>query len=108
MSCEDDAYKKNYKRLEELAKKRGYIFNPNKDWVDQVVRLMTNNFIELGKYFCPCKQHYPIDVENDISCPCPELSGEVAEDGHCHCRLFYKPGTEKEKMNILETITCPG
>jgi len=102
------AYKENFERLKRIAEKKEYVFNPNKDWVGQVITLMCNNFEEFGKYFCPCKQHHPVEPETDVICPCPSLDDEIERDGHCHCRLFLKPGTEKAQMNILETITCPG
>lgn len=104
----DSDCQKNYQRLKRVTEKKGYIFNPNQDWLEQVIRLMTDNHKEYGKYYCPCKQHYPVDVETDVVCPCPTLDDEVTESGYCHCHLFYKKGFEKEKFNILETITCPG
>jgi ferredoxin-thioredoxin reductase catalytic chain len=109
MLFEDDkACQKNYERLKRVAERKGYIFNPNQDWVEQVIRLMTNNAQEFGKNYCPCKQHHPVDTQTDVVCPCPALDDEVSKDGFCHCRLFYKEGYAKEKFNILETITCPG
>lgn len=104
----DKVYVDNYERLKKICEKKGYIFNPNQDWVDQVIRLMANNQREYGKYFCPCKQHYPVDIKEDIVCPCPTLEQEVTDDGCCHCRLFCKKDFKKEKFDILETITCPG
>jgi ferredoxin-thioredoxin reductase catalytic subunit len=105
---DEKAYADNYKRLKRICEKKGYIFNPNQDWVDQVVRLMTNNQKEHGKYFCPCKQHYPIDIKSDVVCPCSSLDEEVTADGCCHCRLFCSKDFKKKKFDILETITCPG
>jgi ferredoxin-thioredoxin reductase catalytic chain len=99
---------KNFQRLVRLAEKKGYLLNPNKDWVDQVIRLMTNNYDVYGKYYCPCKQHFPVDIESDVVCPCPALDSEVDEDGFCHCRLFYRKDFEKPHMDILKTISCPG
>jgi len=69
---------------------------------------MTNNQKEHGKYFCPCKQHYPVDKKSDVVCPCSSLDDEVTADGCCHCRLFCNKDFKKKKFDILETITCPG
>lgn len=104
----DEIYKKNYTRLKRLAEQKGYVLNSNTDWREQVIRLMANNYLEYGKYYCPCKQHHPLDLENDPVCPCKGLDLEIEKDDHCHCRLFYRPGAETAQMNILETITCPG
>ncbi|RKX70130.1 ferredoxin:thioredoxin reductase [candidate division WOR-3 bacterium] len=92
---EDDAYLENLRRLEKIAREKGYIFNPDKERVNKVVGLMTKNFKEFGKYYCPCKQHHPLDPEKDPLCPCPDLDQEVARDGHCYCRLFYKKGGDQ-------------
>lgn len=104
----DKAYVDNCERLKKIADKKGLIFNPNQDWVDQVIRLMAKNLQEYGKYFCPCKQHYPVDIKKDVVCPCPTLEQEIADHGCCHCRLFCEKEYKKEKFDILETITCPG
>ena len=104
----EEIYKRNYVRLRKFAEKKELILNPNIDWVEQVIRLMANNYLEFGKYYCPCKQHHPVEPDKDPVCPCAEVDDEVKKDGHCHCRLFYHPGTEKARMNILETIACPG
>lgn len=104
----DKAYADNYERLKKICEKKGLIFNPNQDWIEQVIKLMANNQKQYGKYYCPCKQHYPVDTKEDIVCPCPTLEQEIADDGCCHCRLFCKKDFKQEKFDILETITCPG
>jgi len=101
-------FEKNRKRIEQVAKVKGYMLNPNEHWVTEILTLMTNNYCEHGKYICPCKQQFPPDPGNDVLCPCPTLDQEIEKDGFCHCRLFFKPGFEKPKVDILETISCPG
>lgn len=84
-----DAYNKNIKRIGKLAESKGYILNPDEERVKKVVGLMTMNFNEFGKYYCPCKQSHPLDPNKDALCPCPQLPEEVIKDGNCYCRLFY-------------------
>ena len=76
-------------RIEEIAGQKGFSLNPNQERVMKVVGLMTNNFVETGRYFCPCKQSRPLDPERDVTCPCPSWEAEIAKDGHCRCQLFY-------------------
>jgi len=83
-------YKETLKRAGELAADRNYRLNPDIERVQKVVGLMTMNFNSTGRYYCPCKQSHPLNTEKDVTCPCPELESEVAEDGCCGCRLFYK------------------
>ncbi|HEX7319269.1 MAG TPA: ferredoxin-thioredoxin reductase catalytic domain-containing protein [bacterium] len=104
----DNDCQMNYQRLKKIAERKGFIINPNRDWDEQIIGLMTNNLKEHGKYYCPCKQHHPVDRECDVVCPCPTLDDEVEQDGYCHCRLFCKKDYKREIFNILETITCPG
>jgi len=92
MFKENKAYKENYERLAQLAKDKGYRFNSDKKRVNKVVGLMTGNFKEFGSYYCPCKQHHPVDTKTDPLCPCEVVHEEVEKDGHCYCRLFYKGG----------------
>ena len=78
------------KRVTGIAENAGHLLNPNQDRVMKVVGLMTENFVATGKYFCPCKQSHPLNPETDVICPCPTRQHEIARDGHCFCRLFYR------------------
>ena len=78
------------KRMIKLAAQSGYALNTDKERIAKVVGLMTNNLVETGKPYCPCKQSHPLDPCNDVVCPCPEWRKEIAKDGHCFCRLFYR------------------
>jgi len=89
---EDDTFKENYARLTKIAEDKGYTFNSDKERENKVIGLMTKNFKEFGEYFCPCKQHHPLDPKSDPLCPCDELEKEVGKDGHCFCKLFFKGG----------------
>ena len=90
MFDEDDAYVLNYNRLEKIAHEKGYSFNPDKERLNKVLGLMTRNYREFGAYYCPCKQHHPLDKEVDALCPCADLDTEINEHGCCTCRVFYR------------------
>jgi ferredoxin-thioredoxin reductase catalytic subunit len=77
-------------RVSSIAEQNGYVLNPDEERVRKVVGLMTENFVNAGKYYCPCKQTQPLNPAKDEVCPCPQLKEEVAKDGHCFCRLFFK------------------
>ncbi len=82
-------YEANLRRVKGVAGEKGYALNADEERVKKVVGLMTRNYLEFGKYYCPCKQSHPLEPEKDVLCPCAELEEEVAKDGHCYCRLFY-------------------
>ena len=102
------AIDENRQRVERIARKKGYVLNTNEHWVQEILRLMTNNQNEHGKYICPCNQHFPPDIEHDEVCPCASLDQEITQNGYCDCRLFFKKGHETQKLDILATISCPG
>ena len=43
------------KDVEEMAKKHGWIVNPNDRVVEGNLRVQNKNFEKYGKYYCPCK-----------------------------------------------------
>lgn len=84
-------YDLNLKRIRDIAAERGLTLNPDRERVRKVVGLMGNNYDITGQWFCPCKQqHRPPLAGSDPCCPCEALEAELAAEGHCRCRLFYR------------------
>lgn len=83
-------YEKTLSRVSLVARSNGFILNPDEERVKKVVGLMTENSVNAGKYYCPCKQSHPLNPETDVLCPCPGWQEEIKKDGHCFCRLFYQ------------------
>ncbi|HOO96241.1 MAG TPA: ferredoxin-thioredoxin reductase catalytic domain-containing protein [Caldisericia bacterium] len=77
-------------QVKKIAQSKSVKLNPDDERVEKVVGLMTNNLVETGKMFCPCKQSHPIDTHKDVICPCGDCDAEIEKDGHCFCKLFYK------------------
>lgn len=84
-----EEYRKTLARAEKIALKTGYSLNTDTDRLEKVIGLMTMNKSACGKYFCPCKQSHPLDRENDVICPCPELSAEIDAEDSCFCKLYF-------------------
>jgi ferredoxin-thioredoxin reductase catalytic subunit len=82
-------YETALQRIQAVARDQGLSLNPDAKRIEKVVGLMTENFVKAGAYYCPCKQSHPLNPEADTPCPCPEWKEEIAQDGHCFCRLFY-------------------
>jgi ferredoxin-thioredoxin reductase catalytic subunit len=85
-----EEYNKNLVRVQSLAAGKGYVLNQDDERVKKVVGLMTMNSNAHNKYYCPCKQSHPLDSQKDVTCPCPEMDEEIAKDGYCFCKLFFK------------------
>jgi ferredoxin-thioredoxin reductase catalytic subunit len=86
-----DKDKINVERARLVGDELGYVLNPDIERTLKVSNLLARNFAEFGKYYCPCKQSHPLDPEKDVLCPCPTLREEVDKEGHCFCRLFFRP-----------------
>jgi ferredoxin-thioredoxin reductase catalytic subunit len=85
----EEDYEANFMRVRQVAEEKDCVLNADEERVKKVVGLMTRNYLDFGKYYCPCKQSHPLDPEKDVLCPCADLEEEVAKEGHCYCRLFY-------------------
>jgi ferredoxin-thioredoxin reductase catalytic chain len=72
--------------IETIAKKNGWIVNPNEKVVTTVINGQNKNKDKLGEYYCPCKMNH---VASNI-CPCENAQNEIDVKGHCHCNLYYK------------------
>ena len=83
-------YSINLERLQDYAESMGWALNVDSERIRKVVGLMTENLSRHGNYYCPCKLKDRVPVEGkDVVCPCPEVEMEIADTGHCFCRLFY-------------------
>ena len=87
-----DTYATNHARLSSVADEHGLILNPDSTRVQKVVGLMAANYDTIQEWVCPCKQTNKPPVQGkDKTCPCPEWLDEIADAGHCHCKLFFSP-----------------
>ena len=74
-----------------IARKNGWVLNPDEDHRRIVIRGLVRNKEKFGRPYCPCRLRSG-DEERDraIECPCIYHKDEIAKDGHCHCLLYYK------------------
>lgn len=107
----DDEIKTALRFLQNTAQRFGYVLNPDENALHRIVGYMADNKLKHGEYFCPCKQHYPVDTESDPVCPCSAFRDEIVRDGHCECHVFFDEVAAvqaKRRPGLLATITCPG
>ena len=73
------------------ANKQGWALNPDEKQLSTVIRGLVRNKNKFGRPYCPCRLRSG-DEEKDmaIECPCIYHKDEVAHDGSCHCRLYFK------------------
>ena len=97
--------------LWKVADRLGYKLNPDERTLDRIASYMAENKKKYNRYYCPCKQHYPVKADVDPICPCAESRDEITRDGHCECHVFFDVAAfERAKMNpgLLSAVACPG
>lgn len=83
------AYTANLERINTVAGLKGYVLNSDSERVKKVLGLMVMNKDKYGAFYCPCKLSHPFKQDDSV-CPCPQIDEEVAKDGWCHCKVFYR------------------
>ena len=73
------------------ADKHGWALNPDEKQIAIVIRGLVRNTTKFGHRYCPCRLRSG-DEEKDraIECPCVYHKDEIANEGSCHCKLFFK------------------
>ena len=60
--------------------------NSDKTILNKLISSLAKNLETTGFVYCPCR----ISRHPDNICPCSVVELDIAKDGHCKCRLFYK------------------
>jgi ferredoxin-thioredoxin reductase catalytic chain len=79
------------KWAKDYAQKQGWVLNTDTKQLGTVIRGLVRNKNKFGRPYCPCRLRSG-DEEKDraIECPCVYHEDEVANQGSCHCRLYFK------------------
>jgi len=73
------------------AKKHKLMLNPDEKQLATVIRGLVRNTAKFGHRYCPCRLRSGDDEKDRaIECPCVYHKDEIANDGACHCKLFFK------------------
>ncbi|MFC1566395.1 ferredoxin-thioredoxin reductase catalytic domain-containing protein [bacterium] len=79
------------KRIEKYVQISGYKLNPDKEIVETIIQGLAVNLITHGYAFCPCRiLEGDMDKDRQKICPCKWHKDEIAQDGFCHCCLYFK------------------
>jgi ferredoxin-thioredoxin reductase catalytic chain len=73
------------------AEKHHLPLNPDQKRLNVVIKGLARNEAKFGERYCPCRLRSG-DKEKDkaIVCPCVYHEEEIAQEGSCHCNLYYK------------------
>jgi len=95
---------KTEKFAHKVCEQFNFIFNPDEEIVERVLKGLTYNKLRYGKRFCPCfvveeRDGKYVSVDNRI-CPCKQaIEKEIPEEGVCHCGIFCSEEYAKNKKN---------
>lgn len=78
-----------YQELKELAKRDGYILQPEKVILDDLLIGLIENEKRYGYRSCPCRLAAGVLASDmDIICPCDYRDPDLDEYGCCYCTLY--------------------
>lgn len=85
--------------IDMVAKKQGWLVNPDEAFVTMLAEGLTINANRYGYYCCPCRDgDGDREYDKDIICPCDYCKPDQEEFGHCYCGLYLtKEFAEKGK-----------
>lgn len=85
----NEAIEKEYQRLKKDAEAAGYHLNPDRAFVNGLIRGMLTNTERYGYPACPCRLAVGVKERDlDIVCPCDYRDPDLAEYGACYCALY--------------------
>ena len=85
-----EEFEKTKKFANKVVNQFNWVFNPNEEVVERVLKGLANNKIKYGKRYCPC---FVVKFDESYRvCPCKiAIEKEIPEDGVCHCGIFCTP-----------------
>ena len=91
------------KRAELDAKSRGYLLNPDPEWLGRLMEGLKFNEERYGYPSCPCRvASGAFDLDRDIICPCDYRDPDVQEYGQCYCCLYVDE--KVHETGVIEQI----
>lgn len=75
---------------EKYATRAGYALNQDNEILQVVLEGLAKNKAVHGKRYCPCRLLSGNPEEDKAKiCPCRWHKDEIAQDGMCHCQLYF-------------------
>jgi len=88
---DDDLERELLEWARKYAKEHRWILNPDQRKLEIVIRGLARNQRKFGERYCPCRlRSGDPEKDRDIICPCIFHADEIAQDGSCHCQLYFR------------------
>lgn len=90
-----------YARLAREAAEGGYLLNPDRAFVNDLVEGLLSNEDRYGYPSCPCRLASGDRGDDlDIVCPCDYRDPDLAEYGACYCALYVSPEVAEGRKKV--------
>ena len=97
---------RQYEILKKEAEAGGYRFNPDPEFVKNLIRGLLKNEQRYGYRACPCRLVAgKREDDTDIICPCDYRDPDLGDFGACYCALYVSTaiaGGEKQAAPVPE------
>jgi ferredoxin-thioredoxin reductase catalytic subunit/rubredoxin len=75
--------------LKKNAQDKGYYFNRDASFVNELLKSLLVNLKRYGYASCPCRLSTGnYDLDSDLICPCVYMEDDVKKYGSCFCALY--------------------
>jgi ferredoxin-thioredoxin reductase catalytic chain len=92
-----------YEKLKKEAEASGYILNPDKDLVTDLMEGLVTNKQRYGYLSCPCRLADGIrEKDLDLICPCDYRDADLDEYGACYCALYVSEEVAAGKRELTQ------
>jgi ferredoxin-thioredoxin reductase catalytic chain len=92
-------------KIQKTLDKRGYYFNPDDSFTNDLLRGVLVNLQRYGYECCPCRLAAKDRTKDfDIICPCYYRDDDVSEYGTCYCALYV---SKQISLNRAEVGSIP-
>lgn len=98
----DEKFDLYYNEILGTAAKGGYHLNPDREFVDELIRGLIVNKERYGFEACPCRLCIGPEEENlDIICPCYYRDDDISDYGCCYCGLYVSEEVSEGKKPVI-------
>jgi ferredoxin-thioredoxin reductase catalytic chain len=89
-----------FEMLRKVHEPKGYLFNKDRERVNDLLEALLANKERYGYMACPCRlASGDRQADRDIICPCVYREPDVAEFGSCYCNLYVSQAWNEENVS---------
>jgi ferredoxin-thioredoxin reductase catalytic chain len=90
-----------YDRLKKEAEASGYLLNPDREFVMDLMEGLVTNQERYGYPACPCRLADGVrEKDLDIICPCDYRDPDLSRHGACYCALYVSEEIASGKKEL--------